>query len=496
MQGLSTLLQQKILTYLLPNGIPSTLKEYIVSHIRSYHNSGDEEDSDLFQKINLNSSHVELSLVYSQYSLYNKQNIHTLYLEALDTFSEEGKCDVQFKETINSLPNLERLIIETNSPHLLLAIHKQYPSLKMEVLVEDYEYFQYANNIDLSFMEFIASSASEVVKSNLNIYYDDYYKYVKAWRMNSLELEYDSWDYQYFMHLSYSFLLKLRSLQHLLIRVDHIDAKELVLVAKNNILESFSSDVFFRLFIGSSGFECKCSELIEESDDDRVPLKHWRNFCSALSTNTKLKYLHLGNTCKHKKLTNKLRTFISSEFLTSLKANGTLESLSLSCNMLSDDFYESLFSQSNTDTNRTIKSIHLRSYNLNRLKSIGRMLEHNQTINHLTFSKYINSKDENNDDTNQAIDSFVSSLALNKTLISLTIEENTFTTDLLSKLSLSSTLSFILTKKDPYEEDSDDEEEEDDDDTSNEDDDAEEEEDDDDDEDDEEEEDGDDDYKE
>ncbi|EFA75205.1 hypothetical protein PPL_11279 [Heterostelium album PN500] len=496
MQTLSFLLQQKILTYLMSNGIPSTLKEYIVPYIRNLPKSG-HKNSDLFRKINLNSSHVELSLVCknwfkfisiqtnriylklktkynsnieyyfelpgsrkqdSQYSLYNKQNIHTLYLGAWDTIHYEGKYDIEFKETIDSLPNLERLIIITNNPYLLLAIHKQYPSLKIEVHVEDHQFFSYKKDIDLSFVEFIHSYAIHVVHADLS----KYYQFVKAWRTNSLELEYGCLGEQHFRHISYSFLLELQSLQHLLIHVDHIDAKELVLVAKNNILESFSSDVFFRLFMGFSRKEwCRCVDFLEKGDDsdddDRgdnnglVPLKYWRNFCLALATNTKLKYLHLGNTCKHKRLSNKLTTFISSEFLTSLKANGTLESLSLSCNMLSDDFYESLFSQSNTDTNRTIKSIHLRSYNLDRLKSIGRMLEHNQTINHLTFSKYINSKDENNSDTNQAIDSFVSSLALNKTLISLTIAENTFTTDLLSKLSLSSTLSFILTKKDPYE---------------------------------------------
>ncbi|EFA75220.1 hypothetical protein PPL_11295 [Heterostelium album PN500] len=142
----------KILTYLLSNRIPSTLKEYIVPYIRNHPNEG-AIDSFYFEMINLNSSHVELSLTSSnndihffeiptsmnkdsQYSLYNKQNIHTLYLKGLYTCpQEDDEQDIEFKETIDSLPNLERLIIKTNNSHLLRIIYKQYPYLKMEVTI-------------------------------------------------------------------------------------------------------------------------------------------------------------------------------------------------------------------------------------------------------------------------------------------------------------------------------------------------------------------------
>ncbi|EFA86833.1 hypothetical protein PPL_00638 [Heterostelium album PN500] len=374
-------------------------------------------------------------------SIYKFNNVNYLYFDTSDMPSCVEAEQHAIVHWISRFVNLKRLVIGTEFSGLVRTLVRRLPNIKIEVLVFQYHEY-YMNVVDLSefdrsTLEFVHVHAGEFSSSveyeDIDNYFEDY---IRKWRTNSIYCEYGTdGDVEGVIHISYKQLLtKVRSLQSIVIPSDHIDTNQLKYILEQQQqqqtvgggIEAFKGNVPFGIYDYQRTTELECLPLsTQESVVDEIynnnRLEHWITFCELLASNTTLKHLYLTNQCKsiynndreeHRLKASTIQ--VTSESLgATLSMNQTLRTLSISCEILSDSFYETI-----SHSNRTISELELIDCDLWNLQSIGQSLKYNRSLKQLTISNRNNQiKQEKAITKDQAIESFILGLQNNKTLI-------------------------------------------------------------------------------
>ncbi|EFA78541.1 hypothetical protein PPL_09193 [Heterostelium album PN500] len=326
---------------------------------------------------------------------------------------------------------------------------------------------------------------------------ENYYKsYLKRWRANSIYFIYDDGDHDGGVcNLSYNQLFKVKSLRNIIIPDDRFFANALkCIVSKNTLIDSFRCNIPLGIFDASarSTFveddedEDDEDDDEEEDDDDeedddseeeeeeeeeeneasegdnednevdnstngrycrcfpydmenealaRSKLKYWKQFCSILARNTRLKYLEFENFCTFNNGGSvddhslRPQTIESTSLALSkaLSVNKTLTSLTISCQVLSGSFFQTL-----AHSNQTISHLSLTECGTDQIGQLATLLESNSTIQRLGiafhdeyYQEMIGSKqsDTTKAATAKAIESFSLAILNNNTISRLDIKE-------------------------------------------------------------------------
>ncbi|EFA85266.1 hypothetical protein PPL_02266 [Heterostelium album PN500] len=177
---------------------------------------------------------------------------------------------------------------------------------------------------------------------------------------------------------------------------------------------------------------CGCQEK-GNSEPDANRLEHWIEFCRLLATNNTLEELTVRN-CNWNGYGAKLQSStiesIASPLLTALAANRKLRSLSVSCQILSDHHYPLLLVRSkeeeeeNTLSSPLITHLEFTDCFAMNLRAIGQLITSNQSLCHLKINIYRGYNATNREEETSSIQSFISSLSVNTTLLTLEIHDN------------------------------------------------------------------------
>ncbi|EFA78867.1 hypothetical protein PPL_08335 [Heterostelium album PN500] len=411
-------------------------------------------------------------------SIYQFSNITHLYADFLPESS-----------WLKNFTNLKRLIINTDDVNRVKQLVEQFPSIKLEVFVKADSEESHINgdlsSIGYDTLEFVhlyvVNIDCAVDHDNIDRYYK---KYVEPWRTNSIYFVYDEGHHDGIVpDIEYGYLFKeVKSLRNIIIPSDRFLAFLLkYAVINDTLIDSFKCstplgilDALDRSTLNNSEDEDEADEENEDEDKDEdefdheeycdirdngffydyycrcfqddteaetlvvSKLKHWKRFCLMLGSNTRLKYLELKNYCKsfnnirsreddyhgHFLLPKSIES-TSLALCEALSVNTTLTSLTISCQVLSDSFYQTL-----SHSNQTINHLSLTECGVDQLVQLTNLLESNKSLKRLgiTFhkryyqeimSKQLDTKCE----TDKAIESFSLSLLNNKTITRLDIKE-------------------------------------------------------------------------
>ncbi|EFA85331.1 hypothetical protein PPL_02333 [Heterostelium album PN500] len=349
----------------------------------------------------------DLLEISDPYSLYRFESVTTLYLDCGNASKE---CEENERNTIiewiSRFTSLERLVISTDNSIMIQKMLDRFTTIKMEVYIKEVSDMDHTeegvdlSKVDSHVLEFVHLHAwnpyFETEYSDINYFA----KYYGQWRVNSINFNYDGLHYGVhdgLPHLTYQSLFNIKSVNKYVIRNDHVDSSELVSILhpSNSHITSFKCSVPFAIYCVDDQAEpvedhlqtCSCISYRNIRQIIRGNrLDHWIEFCLALSNNTSLKHLHLENKCNGCKdpdghnMNQKTKESFTTALISALTTNSTLTSLSVPCQVLSESFFQSMGTIS-----QSITYLQVTQCDFNHIKSIKSLFKHNKNIRHLSI---------------------------------------------------------------------------------------------------------------